>query len=108
MIPLIDIWLSEIFNIGANVEAIFDLYFEIFGLFNTTEASIFSMLIFSGINDIISSNNLMLEIFLFLGVLGKCCPISPKFNAPHNASIIACVKTSPSECATDFKLHLIL
>ena len=66
------------------------------------------MLILIGINDIIFFNNSILEIFLLFGVLGKCSPMSPKFNAPHNASMIACVKTSPSECATDFKLHLIL
>ena len=108
VIPLIDICPSEIFNIGASVETIFDLYFEIFGVFNTIEASILTMVILLGINDIIFFNNLMLETFLVFGVLGKCSPMSPKFNAPHNASIIACVKTSPSECAMDFNLHLIL
>ena len=41
-------------------------------------------------------------------MLGKCSPMSPKFNAPNSASIIECVKTSPSECAFDEKLQSIL
>ncbi|SUZ49027.1 uncharacterized protein METZ01_LOCUS1881 [marine metagenome] len=39
----------------------------------------------------------MLETFKYSGVFGKCSPISPKLSAPNKASIIECVKTSPSE-----------
>ena len=56
VIPLIDIRLSGIFITEANFEIIFDLYFEIFGLFNTIEASILIMLILLGIIDIIFFN----------------------------------------------------
>src|SRR6185369_584969 len=32
---------------------------------------------------------------------GKCEPISPRARAPSNASVIACIKTSASECPSE-------
>ena len=63
---------------------------------------------FFGIVFIILFNSSMLDISKYSSVLGKCCPISPILRAPQSASIIACVKTSPSECASDLNLQSIL
>ena len=94
------IWLTSICNAAAIFFSISSMYGRIFGFWAMIVASMFSTIYpFSSISFATCSNNLILEIPLYCGsVSGKCFPMSPSAAAPSSASMIACSKTSASEC----------